>query len=40
MTTRRLFTRALEHCLCPAERAAAYARVLDELLPTACHVIE
>ena len=44
MTTRRFFTRALEHCLRPTEvttdRAAAYARVLDELLPAACHVLE
>jgi transposase-like protein len=38
------FTRALEHCPCPAEvstdRAAAYPRVLDELLPSACHITE
>jgi transposase, IS6 family len=43
-TTRRFFTRALEHGLRPTEvttdRAAAYARVLDELLPAARHVIE
>ena len=42
--TRRLFTRALEHGLRPSEvttdQAAAYARVLDELLPAACHVME
>ena len=41
-TTRRFFTRALEHGLRPtevtADRAAAYARVLDELLPPARHV--
>src|SRR5205823_12326816 len=43
-TTRRFFTRALEHGLPPTEvttdQAAAYARVLDELLPAARHVIE
>jgi transposase, IS6 family len=43
-TTRRFFTRALEHGLRPTEvttdQAAAYARVLDELLPAARHVIE
>jgi transposase-like protein len=42
--TRRFFTRALEHGLRPSEvttdQAAAYARVLDELLPAACHVME
>ena len=42
--TRRFFTRALEHAPHPAEvttdRAPAYLRVLDELLPAACHVIE
>ena len=42
--TRRLFTRALEHGTRPSEvttdRAAAYPRVLDELLPGACHVTE
>lgn len=42
--TRRFFTRALEHGLCPSEvttdRAPAYPRVLDELLPAACHVME
>jgi transposase-like protein len=43
-TTRRFFTRALEHSLRPGEvttdRAPAYPRVLDELLPAACHVRE
>ena len=42
--TRRFFTRALEHGPSPTEvttdRAAAYLRVLDELVPTACHVTE
>jgi transposase-like protein len=42
--TRRFFTRALEHGPSPTEvttdRAPAYPRVLDELLPSACHVIE
>jgi transposase, IS6 family len=43
--TRRFFTRALEHYRpFPAEvstdRAPAYPRVLDELLPTACHSME
>jgi transposase-like protein len=42
--TRRFFTRAIEHALRPAEvttdRAPAYPRVLDELLPAAHHVTE
>jgi len=42
-TTRRFFTRALEHGPRPGEvttgRAPAYPRVLDELLPAACHVM-
>ncbi len=42
--TRQFFTRALEHSPRPAEvstdRAPAYPRVLDELLPSACHVTE
>src|SRR5947199_9163754 len=42
--TRRFFTRALEHGPCPIEvttdHAAAYPRVLDELVPAACHVTE
>jgi transposase, IS6 family len=42
--TRRFFTRALEHGPRPAEvntdRAPAYPRVVDELLPSACHVVE
>jgi IS6 family transposase len=41
---RRFFTRALQHAPAPAEvttdRAAAYLRVLDELLPAARHVTE
>ena len=42
--TGRFFTRALEHNPRPTEvstdRAPAYPRVLDELLPAACHVTE
>jgi transposase-like protein len=42
--TRRFFTRALQHGSRPSEvntdRAPAYPRVLDELLPSACHVVE
>jgi IS6 family transposase len=42
--TRRFFTRALDHGPRPSEvttdRAPAYPRVLDELLPAACHVME
>jgi transposase-like protein len=42
--TRRFFTRALEHGPSPIEvttdHAAAYPRVLDELVPAACHVTE
>jgi len=42
--TRRFFTRVLVHGPGPGEvsteRAPAYPRVLDELLPAACHVIE
>jgi transposase, IS6 family len=42
--TRRFFTRALEHGPRPAEvttdRAPAYPRVLDEVLPSAGHVVE
>jgi IS6 family transposase len=42
--TRRFFTRALEHGPRPTEvttdRAPAYPRVLDALLPAACHVME
>jgi IS6 family transposase len=44
VATRRFFTRALEHGPRPAEvttdRASAYPRVLDELLPAACHVVD
>ncbi len=40
--TRQFFIRALEHSPRPAEvstdRAPAYPRVLDELLPSSCHV--
>ena len=42
--TRRFFTRALEHGPSPIEvttdHAPAYPRVLDELVPAACHVTE
>jgi transposase, IS6 family len=42
--TRRFFTRALAPGPRPAEvstdRSPAYPRVLDELLPAACHVME
>jgi transposase, IS6 family len=42
--THRFFTRALEHGSRPSEvstdRAPAYPRVLDELLPSVCHVME
>jgi transposase-like protein len=42
--TRRFFTRALEHGPSPSEvttdHAAAYPRVLDELVPAACHITE
>ncbi len=42
--TRQFFTRALNHGQHPAEvsagRAPAYPRVLDELLPSACQVVE
>ena len=42
--TRRFFARALEHAPRPTEvstdQAPAYPRVLDELLPAACHVTE
>jgi transposase-like protein len=42
--TRRFFSRALDHGRSPAEvttdHAAAYPRVLDELVPAACHVTE
>ena len=42
--TRGFFTRALEGGPCPTEvttdRAAAYPRVLEELVPAACHVTE
>jgi IS6 family transposase len=42
--TRRFFTRALEYGPSPTEvntdRTPTYPRVLDELLPAACHVTE
>jgi transposase, IS6 family len=42
--TRRFFTQALDHGPPPTEvstdRAPAYPRVLDELLPSACHITE
>ena len=42
--TRRFFTRALEHGPSPIEvttdHAAAYPRVLEELVPDVCHVTE
>jgi IS6 family transposase len=42
--TRQFFTHALNHGSHPAEvstdRALAYPRVIDELLPSACHVVE
>jgi transposase, IS6 family len=44
LAARRFFTGALNHGPRPAEvstdRAPAYPRVLDELLPSACHVVE
>ena len=42
--TRRFFTRALEYGPHPSEvstdPAAPYPRVIDELIPAACHVVE
>jgi IS6 family transposase len=41
--TRRFFARALEHGPSPTrstDHPAAYPRVLDELVPAACHVTE
>jgi transposase, IS6 family len=44
MATRQFFTRALEHSSSPIEvttdRTAAYPRVLEELVPAACHITE
>jgi transposase-like protein len=44
VTTRRFFTHALKHGTYPTEvntdRAPAYVRVLDEVLPGACHIVE
>ncbi len=43
-TTRRFFTRALEHGPSPTEvttdRVPAYPRVIDELVPDVCHITE
>jgi transposase, IS6 family len=43
-TTRRFFTPALEHGARPTEvntdGAPAYPRVIEELIPAACHVTE
>jgi transposase, IS6 family len=42
--TRRFFTQALQHGTHPTEvstdRAPAYPRALDELVPAACHVMK
>ena len=42
--TRRFFTQALDYGTHPSEvttdRAPAYPRVLDELVPAACHITE
>jgi transposase-like protein len=42
--TRRFFTRALQHGSDPTEvttdRAPAYLRVIEELIPAACHITE
>ena len=42
--TGQFFTRALQHGAHPTEvstdQAPAYPRVLDELLPAACHIVE
>ena len=42
--TRRFFTRALDHGTRPSavttDKAPAYPRVLDELVPAACHLTE
>src|SRR5947209_16802116 len=42
--TRRFFTRALQHGSDPTEvttdRAPAYPRVIEELIPAACHITE
>ena len=42
--THRFFTGALEHgprpCEVSTDRAPTYPRVLDELVPSACHVVE
>jgi transposase-like protein len=42
---RQFFIRTLEHGLCPTpevttDQAAAYPRVIEELIPAACHVTE
>jgi transposase-like protein len=42
--TRRFFIRALEHGTCPTEvstdRALAYPRTAEELMPAACHIVK
>ena len=42
--TRWFFTRALDHGIHPSavttDKAPAYPRVLDELVPAACHLTE
>jgi IS6 family transposase len=44
LTTRRFFTHALKYGTSPTEvntdRAPAYVRVPDEVLPGACHIVE
>jgi len=44
VATRWFFDRALKHGSYPTEvntdRAPAYVRVLDEVLPGACHIVE
>jgi transposase, IS6 family len=44
VATRQFFTHALKHGTSPTEvntdRAPAYVRVLDEVLPGACHIVE
>ncbi|MBV8992868.1 MAG: IS6 family transposase [Pseudonocardiales bacterium] len=44
VATRRFFDRALKHGSYPTEvntdRAPAYVRILDEVLPGACHIVE
>ena len=44
VATRRFFTQALDHGIRPSEvttdKAPAYPRLLDELVPAACHLTE